>query len=114
MTLYVAASTRIPDVFIDFIELKLTSGKEITLTWDESGIDRRDDGFNARYKGVQIGEEYANGRLNEFKDFLSIYVSIYTETDMPCDMVIDEMLFVDGDDEYVVTSPNCTFEFTEG
>lgn len=99
---------------IDFIELELNSGEVVSITWDESDIDRSDDGFEARYKGVQFGEEYANGRLDELKDFSNITVSIYTETDMPCDMVVNEMLFVDDEDEHALTRPHCAIVFTEG
>ena len=40
MTLYLEAKTSIPDLFIDYIEVRLTSGESASLNWDESEIYR--------------------------------------------------------------------------
>ena len=42
MVLYLKAESDIPDLMIDFIEVKLKSGKVISLTWDEREFDRED------------------------------------------------------------------------
>ena len=52
MTLYLEATTTIPDLFIDYIEVRLASGESASLNWDESEIYRNPDGFGAKYKGV--------------------------------------------------------------
>ena len=36
MTLYLEATTTIPDLFIDYIEVRLASGESASLNWDES------------------------------------------------------------------------------
>lgn len=48
---------------VDVIEVQLSNGEVVSLNWDESGIDRDNAGFSARYKGVCFDEEYADGRL---------------------------------------------------
>mgnify|MGYP001104306850 FL=1 len=53
MVLYLKAESNIPDLVIDFIEVKLKSGKVISLTWDESEFDRKGGYLDARYKEVQ-------------------------------------------------------------
>ena len=70
MTLYLEATTTIPDLFIDYIEVRLASGESASLNWDESEIYRNPDGFGAKYKGVYFGEEPANGRLDELCDMV--------------------------------------------
>ena len=52
MTLYLEAATTIPDLFIDYIEVRLASGESASLNWDESEIYRNPNGFGAKYKGV--------------------------------------------------------------
>lgn len=52
MRLYLTAETSIPDLYIDYIEVLLKSGEEVSLNWDYSDIERTPSGFSARYKGV--------------------------------------------------------------
>ena len=56
MRLYLTAKTSIPDLFIDYIQVKLKSGEEVSLNWDYSDIERTSSGFSARYKGVYFDE----------------------------------------------------------
>lgn len=37
MILYLQATTNVQDLIIDYIEVKLKSGKTVNLNWDESG-----------------------------------------------------------------------------
>ncbi len=68
MRLYLTAKTSIPDLFIDYIQVKLKSGEEVSLNWDYSDIERTSSGFSARYKGVYFDEAHANGRIDELQD----------------------------------------------
>lgn len=52
MILYLDAKTNIKDISVEFIDVKLNNGEVVPLSWDESCIDRDDDGFSAKYKGV--------------------------------------------------------------
>lgn len=89
LTLYLEATTTIPDLFIDYIEVRLASGENASLNWDESEIYRNPNGFGAKYKGVYFGEEPANGRLDELRDMVITDIGLYSDT-------ISEMEFVDN------------------
>lgn len=89
MTLYLEATTTIPDLFIDYIEVRLASGESASLNWDESEIYRNPDGFGAKYTGVYFGEEPANGRLDELRDMVITDIGLYSDT-------IPEIEFVDN------------------
>lgn len=102
MLLYVKVETDIKDVYIDYLEVKLKDGQEVSLNWDESEISRKVNGFEARYKGVCFGEEYANGRINDLKDCKVIDVGLYSEMEGNFYFRITDMLFVDGDNNYAM------------
>lgn len=80
LTLYLEAKTSIPDLFIDYIEVRLASGESASLNWDESEIYRNPDGFGAKYKGVYFGEEPANGRLDELRSMVITDIGLYGKT----------------------------------
>ena len=80
LTLYLEAATTIPDLFIDYIEVRLASGESASLNWDESEIYRNPNGFGAKYKGVYFGEEPANGRLDELCDMVITDIGLYSDT----------------------------------
>ncbi|MCM1295882.1 MAG: hypothetical protein NC311_10100 [Muribaculaceae bacterium] len=68
MRLYLDGRTNLRDLKIDYIELELPGGGAVSLNWDESEFGIDENGiFNARYKGVYYGEEYANGRIGELE-----------------------------------------------
>ena len=96
LTLYLEAATTIPDLFIDYIEVRLASGESASLNWDESEIYRNPDGFGAKYKGVYFGEEPANGRLDELRDMVITDIGLYSDTIPETKITISEMEFVDN------------------
>ena len=96
LTLYLEATTTIPDLFIDYIEVRLTSVESASLNWDESEIYRNPDGFGARYKGVYFGEEPANGRLDELHDMVITDIGLYSDTVPETQITVSEMEFVDN------------------
>jgi hypothetical protein len=96
MTLFLDAKTPVADIFIDYIEVILTTGEQVSLNWDYSGIDRFEGRFSAKYSGVYFGEEYANGRIEELKKIMIVEVGYYTETETrPESLEIESMYFVD-------------------
>lgn len=105
MRLYLTAKTNIPDVYVDFIEVRLRSGEEISLNWDESDISRSADGFEARYKGVYFGEEYANGRIRELEGLEITDVGLYFESAGSFHFQIEELLFEDGEKNLSIAVP---------
>ena len=107
MTLYLEATTTIPDLFIDYIEVRLASGESASLNWDESEIYRNPDGFGAKYKGVYFGEEPANGRLDELRSMVITDIDTISEPQI----TISEMEFVDNGRSLEFSPPkNCIQE----
>lgn len=98
MILYLDVKTNIKDVFVDFIEVKLNNGKVVSLSWDESYIDRDDNGFSTKYKGVYFDDEYANGKLDLLKGATIEHVELYYERDYENPyFVINSMEFEDNE-----------------
>lgn len=105
MRLYLTAKTSIPDLFIDYIQVKLKSGEEVSLNWDYSDIERTSSGFSARYKGVYFDEEHANGRIDELQDMMITDIGVYYESKHEQDIKIEVMDFVDDDKQLVFSPP---------
>jgi hypothetical protein len=95
MRLYLYATTNVPDLSIDFIEVRLKSGKTATLDWDESEMQREGSKFSAWYRGVCIDKESANGRLNDLEGMEIIYAELYSEVDKKPEIEIRHMDFDD-------------------
>ncbi|WP_314724589.1 hypothetical protein [Enterocloster bolteae] len=100
MILYLTARTDLEDLVTDYIEIKLVTGEIVSLNWDESDIERLDNGFHARYKGVYFDEEYANGKLDSLHEMQIAQIGVYTESGSYSDIVITEMIFEDAGEQY--------------
>ena len=92
-------------MFIDYIQVKLKSGEEVSLNWDYSDIERTPSGFSARYKGVYFDEEHANGRIEELRDMKITDIGVYFESKHEQDIKIEVMDFVDDDKQLVFSPP---------
>lgn len=96
MVLYLKARANIEDILIDSIEVRLTSGREVLLTWDESDISRTSFGFLARYKGVYFDEDYANGQMEELNGMQVLDVTLSSESNQYNLFFLEEMEFEDN------------------
>ncbi len=105
MILYLTANTSIPDLYIDYIEVRLASGEEVSLNWDESDISRSPSGFSARYKGVYFGEEYADGKLEQLRNMKIVDIGIYYESEHDPDITIEIMEFVEAGKQKIFNPP---------
>ena len=110
MRLYLTAKTAIPDLYIDYISVKLNSGEVVSLNWDYSDIERTPTGFSARYKGVYFDEEYANGRIDELRDMKVTDIGVYYESKHKQDIEIEVMDFIDDDKQLVFSPPELVQE----
>ena len=110
MVLYLKAESDIPDLVIDFIEVRLQSGCMITLTWDESEFDREDGRFEARYKGVYFDDAYGNGRLAMLADMKVQHIELYSECEDVSSFQLRELSFHDGEESLVFSYPECQTE----
>ena len=99
MILCLEAKTDFNDLTIGFIEIKLSSGKLVSLTWDESESGVTDGIFTARYKGVYLDEDYANDMISELNNMCIESVEIYTESGKGSYFEIESLLFEDGLEE---------------
>lgn len=110
MRLYLTAKTFIPDLYIDYIEVRLASGEEISLNWDESDISRTPFGFSARYKGVCFGEEHANGKLEQLRDMEIVDIGVYYESEHEPDIIVEVMEFVENSKSILFSPPKLVKE----
>ena len=99
MDLFLKASTNVPDLIIDFIEVRLKSGKTVSLNWEKSCVTRLarnpSAGFDAEYLGLCFDEDPAQDRLDDLKDLRVIAVGLYSETHSVADICIKKMKFTD-------------------
>lgn len=105
MVLYLKAESDIPDLVVDFIEVRLRSGQIISLTWDESEFDREEGHLDARYRGVYFDDEYGNGRLPELNGMEVQHIELYSEHGDLSSFKLRELSFYDGEDSLVFTYP---------
>lgn len=105
MILYLQAATSVSDLIIDYIEVKLKSGEIVSLNWDESDVDRGENSFTARCKGLYFGEEYANGRIDELRDLQVTGVGLYSETAHIAELTITSMWILDDNAELSFEMP---------
>ena len=116
MILCLTARTDLPDMVIDYIEVRLATGKTVSLTWDESEYGLEESVFTARYKGVYFDEDHANGRLKELHGMMIDKIGVYTESEEAdkAEIEITAMMFDDNGFGYepeclpfVVTAKEC-------
>ena len=105
MNLFITANTHIPELIIDYIEVRLASGKTVTLSWDTSEICHTTIGFISRYCGIYFDEEYANGMLSELKDMVITDIGLYSESDEPLSLSITRLEFWDDGKILVFVPP---------
>lgn len=105
MDLFLKATTNVPDIIIDFIEVKLKSGKTVSLNWGRSNETNFESdsstSFFAEYYYLYFDEEDAEGKLNELKDLSVVAVGLYSETYPVADINIEKMTFADGEEALI-------------
>lgn len=106
MNLFLNATTNVPDLIIDFIEVRLKSGKTVSLNWERSCVTRFEPnpsaGFDAEYLGLCFDEDLAQGRLNDLRDLSVTAVGLYSEAYSVADICIKKMTFTDGEETLIV------------
>ena len=101
MKLYLSADTDIEDLLIDHIEVKLVTGETVFIDWDQSEIERLDNGFDACYRSVSFDQEYANGKLSSLCGMQINKVGLDSESEIDSDIVITDMMFEDDEEQYI-------------
>lgn len=100
MILYLSVKTDLNDLIIDSIKVVLATGETVTLTWDESDIERLKNAFTTRYKGVYFDEEYTNGKLDRLRDMQIESIEFNTDQESFFNFSIDAIIFNDGGECY--------------
>ncbi|MEY8389851.1 hypothetical protein D3Z47_02280 [Lachnospiraceae bacterium] len=106
MILYLSARTGLPDLTVDFIEVRLAAGEIVSLTWDESEYGQDEDVFTAKYKGVYFGENYANGRMEELHGMEIAQIGVNTEYG-EADKAEIEIMEMEFEDNGICYKPEC-------
>ena len=57
MDLFLKASTNVPDLIIDFIEVRLKSGKTVSLNWEKSCVTRLARSPSAGFKKMKFTDD---------------------------------------------------------
>lgn len=100
MDLFLNATTNIPDLIIDFIEIRLKSGKIVPLNWERSSVTRFESnpaGFDAEYFGLCFDEDLVQDKPDVLKDLSVTSLELYSETCSVADICIKKMSFTDGE-----------------
>ena len=107
MTLYLTAKTEITDLTIDYIEVKLKSGKQVSLNWDASWITRCGQEICADYEGVCFDEETAAGKIDDLQDMHIVEVGMYSDElgEGQYPLTIESMEFYDGSKSLTFQNP---------
>ncbi len=93
MNLNVTVKTKVKDLIIDFIEVINAEGKSFSLSWDESFVEKTEDGFQAQYKKVNFDDKYAPESFSDLIGMRVDVVGLYSEQEGPIDIDITEMDF---------------------
>lgn len=108
MDLYVKATTNVPDLIIDFIEVKLKSDRTVSLNWEGSNINGFESesktSFSANYFGLYFNEELAEACLDDLNGLEVVEVGLYSESHSVADIAIAEMTFTDGEQSLTLTN----------
>lgn len=95
MRLYLTAKTAMKDLVIEYIEVRLTNGKEVTLSWDESEFGINDGVFTARYKGVYFDDVYGNGLNEKLSGMQITEIGVYSDNNEPVTLAVTHLTVED-------------------
>lgn len=114
MRLYLYATTNVPDLSIDFIEIKLKSGEIAVLDWSDSETKCEGSEVNAWYRGVCIDNADAQGRLKELEDMEIVHVELYSESGRIPEIKILNMNFSDDNGDSLEFESDILYSSKDG
>lgn len=100
MTLCISVDSNIKNLRIDSILILLTTGENVTMSWDEEYITQNENGFDAICSKIYFDNEPADGQI---KDLIGMEIrNIGINTTSPADihLTIRDMIFTDTDGQY--------------
>jgi len=113
MRAYIDLKTNIPDLHIDYIELKDKAGNVYNLFREWTEYTNVDGKYEAIWKGLEINDDDTNGRLHMIPDDSEVFsVGLYWESDIDEPVVKDmELVLEDGGTGYLPIDPPLTKSF---
>lgn len=105
MLLIVKAETSIKDLVIDYIDVVCTSGKRLSLNWEQSNVTKTATGFYAEYLGVCFNDKLAKGQLSELREMQVDVIGLYSEQEVKLDIDVKEMCFYEDAIELSFDNP---------
>ena len=81
MRLYITIKTTTKDLVIDYITVRLASGRVVSINYDESNYEYENGCVYARYRGIHCGEGEEEPALSTLTGMKVLYVGVYSATD---------------------------------
>lgn len=81
MRLYITIRTATKDLVIDYITVKLASGKVESINYDESNYEYEDGCVKARYRGIHFGEDENEPSIGALNGMKILGVGAYSPTE---------------------------------
>ena len=96
MRLYITIRTSTKDLVIDYITVRLASGKTVSINFDESNYDYKKGCINARYRGIHFGESEEEPFLETLSGMKVLDVGVYSPTEKYVTYRFLDMMFDDN------------------
>ena len=81
MRLYITIKTTTKDLVIDYITVRLASGRVASINYDESNYEYENGCVYARYRGIHFGESEKEPALSTLTGMKVLFVGAYSVTD---------------------------------
>ncbi len=104
MRLCLKMKTNADDLRVEFLEVRLKSGRLVTVDYDSSEYYTENGYRMSMHKGVCANEEYLNGRLNELEGMQVIGVGLYSEKHSTIDFELVELTIDDDGKTLTLTN----------
>lgn len=93
MRLYITIRTTTKDLVIDYITVRLASGKAVSINYDESNYEYDNGCINARFRGIHFGESEEEPPLDALTNMKVLGVGAYSPTEKYVTYRFLEMMF---------------------
>lgn len=95
MRLYITIKTTTKDLVLDYITVRLASGKAVSINYDESDYEYEDGCIYARFRGIHFGESIREPSLSTLKGMKVLWVGVYSEANKSVTFRFLDMTFDD-------------------
>ena len=96
MRLYITIKTTTKDLVIDYITVRLASGRVVSINYDESDYEYEDGCVYARYRGIHFGASEKEPSLDTLNGMRVLGVGVYSTKDRLVTFRFLDMTFDDN------------------